>query len=244
MAASAVVQVEWRTVLAELWARDIVAAYRTKKDIVRFKIGEGGFINVPPKQPITPDETFTDLESEGVTLPNGGIVEFNNGSPTVTGAGTNFSADVSPGDWFKPGPEPEISGDPYSAGEPGTEEDIWGQVLSVVLATQITLTAKYAGTTHLFAEARDGRTASEPLFTFRKTLGAGEVLFNSANPAITEVTTNVGSLEANADQLGNPPEFFELALFDENGVMVCYCTFDEVTKISGVQLVTIIDLVY
>jgi len=244
MAASAVVQVDWRTVLAELWARDIVAAYRTKGDIVRFKIGEGGFINVPPKQPITPDENFTDLQSEGATLPSGGTVEFNNGSPTVEGSGTNFSVDVSIGDWIKPGPELAVSGDPYSAGEPGSEEDLWGEVQSVDSPTQITLVANYAGTTHLFAEARDGRTASEPLFTFRKTLGAGEVLFNSVNPAITEVTTNVGALEANADQLGNPPEFFELALFDENGVMVAYCTFDEATKISGVQLVTILDLVY
>lgn len=244
MTASAIIQRDWRTVLAELWARDIVAAYRTKKDVVRFKIGEGGFINVPPKVPKNPSEILTDLESEGATLPSGGTVQFTNGSPIVQGLGTNFTVDVSPGDWIKPGPEPAASGDPYSAGDPGSEEDFWGQVLSVDSAVQITLNANYGGTTHLFAEARDGRTASEPLFTFRKALGAGDVLFNSAVPAITEVTTTVGALEANADQLGNPPEFFELGGFDENGVMVFYCTFDEVTKISGVQVVTIIDLVY
>ena len=242
MTASAVVQVDWRTVLAELWSRDVVDAWRTKKDIVRFKIGEGGFLVGPPKTPKNPLETVTDLESEGATLASGGTVEFTNGSNQVTGSGTSFLSDVSVSDWIKPGPEPAT--DPYSAGDPGTEEDVWGQVLNVNSDVLITLSAVYAGSTHLLAEVRDGRLADEPLFTFRKALVAGDVLFNSDSPAIVEVTCTVGSLEANADQLLNNPEFFEIGLFDGNGVMASYMTFDEVTKVSGVQVISLIDLVY
>ena len=239
MAASAKVQNNWRTILARVFSRDVVQA---QKEITRFKIGEGGFNVGPPKTPKTPDETLVDLESEGEPLAGGGTVQFVNGSTAVTGLGTSFLADVSVGDWIKPGPT--ASSNPYSAGTPGSEEDGWGQVQLVNNNLSITLTANYVGATHLLAEGRPCHKASEPLFTFRKTLAAGDVLFNSVIPAITEITATVGAAEANADQLGGSPEFFELGLFDDDGVMVVYVTFDEEEKIVGVQLVHVIDLTF
>lgn len=94
------------------------------------------------------------------------------------------------------------------------------------------------------AVAREVRKASEPLFTFRKTLTTSDVLYSSGLPAITEVTMTVLSGEANSDQLGGNPDFYEVGIFDANGVMVAYMTMDLQTKISGVQLVNVIDLVF
>lgn len=239
MAVQATVQEDWRTILARVVARDLPDTYA---DITRFKIGEGGFINVPPKQPVAPVATRTDLDGEGTPLAGGGICEFTNGSTAVTGSGTSFLADVAINDWIKPGPTPSAS--PLSAGTPGSEEDGWGQVQSVNSNISITLNANYVGTTHLLAEARPCHLAAEPLFVFRKALGAGDVLFSSAVPAITEITAIVAAGEANADQLAAAPEFFELGLFDSNGVMVCYVTFDQETKTVLVQLNHVIQLVF
>jgi len=232
VAVSATVQNNWRTVLALVYSRDIA---RTKSDIVRFKIGEGGSL---AGSPITPDATFTDIEGEGTPLPGGGTVGFTNGSPNVTGAGTSFLADVSPGDWIKPGPTP--SADPYSAGTPGTEEDVWGEVLSVTDNSNLVLTANYGGGTTIGSRA--GHTASSPLYVFRKALTVADVLFDTVLPAITEITCTVGASEANTTQLGSTPEFYEIGIFDNDGVMIGYMTFDKQEKISGVQLVTIADL--
>lgn len=35
---------------------------------------------------------------------------------------------------------------------------------------------------------------------------------------------------------GNPPELFELGIYDEDDVLITYCTFDEVVKTSGKQI--------
>lgn len=234
----AVVQEGWRTIVARVFARDVTDA---QADIAYFKIGEGGFIDVPPKTPITPDPSFRDLQSEGVSLPSGGICEFTNGSAIVSGSLTSFLADLVPGDWVKPGPLPSTFVN--SSGQPGTEEDGWGQILTVDSNIQVTLTAPYVGATHLFAEARDCRSADEPLFTFRKAFVDADVIFASAVPAIDEITAVVLAGEANADQLLNSPEFYELGLFDDNGVMLVYMTFPVETKTGAVQLNHIIELV-
>lgn len=238
MAVSAVVSNNWRTILARVYSRDVA---QVQKEIVRFKIGEGGSSGGVP---ITPDATFVDLQGEGAPLAGGGTVSFTNGSTAVVGSGTSFLADVSPGDWIKPGPEPAVTSTAYSAGEPGTEEDGWGEVLTVTDNTNIVLAANYIGATHGLLENRPCHKASEPLFVFRKDLTAGDVLFTSALPAIAEITCTVGASEANADQLSNTPEFYELGVFDEDGVMVGYFTFDKQEKIVGVQLVTIGDLTF
>lgn len=237
MAVSALVSNGWREILARVYARDITQALA---EIVRFKIGEGGSFGGVP---ITPDETYTDLESEGAPLASGGTATFNNANAIVTGVGTNFLVDVSPGEWIKPGPTfTGVGATPQSAGDPGSEYDEWGQVQSVDSPTQITLTAIYAGVTTV--PVREVRKAAEPLFTFRKTLVAGDLVYTSGLPAIMEATSTVASGEANQDQLLNNPVFYELALLDSNGVQVCYCTFDAQTKVLGVQLVTILDVTF
>lgn len=236
MATDASVQEDWRTILARIFSQDVSD---THQDIVRFKIGEGGS---SAGLPITPDPTFVDVEGEGAPLAGGGTVEFTNGSMVVTGSGTSFLADVSPGDWIKPGPTP--SADPLSPGTPGSEEDGWGEVDTVNSNISITLLANYVGATHLLAESRACHKAAAPLFVFRKAMGVSDVLFDSAVPAITEITAIVAAGEANLDQLGGNPIFFEVGLFDANGVMLVYMTFDAVTKTGAVQLNHIVDLVF
>lgn len=236
MPASAVVSEGFRTTLAKIFARDITQAL---SEIVLFKIGEGGSSGGVP---VTPVASRTDLESEGEPLSLGGTATFTNGLTAVTGVGTSFLADVSPGDWIKPGPTLTIQATiPESAGDPGTEYDEWGEVLSVNTDTSITLAANYTGAT---VAGREVRKASEPLFTFRKTLVAGDVVFFSSSPAIDEITAIVAAGEANSDQLGNDPEFFELGLFDANGVMLVYITVDLEQKNNTIQLNHIIQIVY
>lgn len=240
MAVQATVQETWRAVLARIFSRDLSS--EVHQEIARFKIGEGGFTG-SPREPKDPDASFTDLESEGTPLASGGTAAFTNGSVTVTGTGTSFDVDLSPGDWIKPGPDFSTPpGDEFgSAGDPGSEVDEWGEVQSVDSPTQVTLVNPYAGST---ISGREVRKASEPLFTFRKNLADGDVLFSSSSPAITEITAVVDTGEANNDQLGNDPEFFELGLFDENGVMLVYVTFDAETKNSGIQLNHVIELIF
>lgn len=234
MSVNATVQESWRGVLARVFARDVADV---QSEITRFKIGEGGSSGGVP---VLPSAALTDLESEGTALPNGGTVGFTAASPTVTGVGTQFTLDVSPGDWIKPGPT--FTGGSFgSAGDPGSEVDEWGEVLTVDNDTQITLAANYTGAT---LAGREGRTSSEPFFTFRKTLVAGDVLLLSTSPAIDEITAILTAGEANLDQLGNNPDFYELGLFDANGVMLVYVTFDLETKSGAVQLNHIIQLVF
>ena len=239
MAVQGIIPNVWRTVLARVFARDVGD---TQSEIVRFKIGEGGYVDTPPKQPIAPVATKTDLDSEGAVLAGGGTATFTNASPIVTGIGTSFLADLAVGQWIKPGPTP--SGFVGSAGVPGSEVDEWGQILTVDNNLQVTLTAGYAGATLAGREVRKATAAQSPLFTFRKTLLAADVTLFSSLPAITEIDAIVLAGEANLDQLGNLPEFFELGLFDANGVMVAYITFDLQTKSGAIQLNSIIQLVF
>lgn len=239
MAASASVQDNWRTMLARTFSRDLAGVWDTHKEIVRFKIGEGGGSG---GSPITPDPTFIDIQGEGEVKT--GLCSFVNGSTAVTGSGCAFLTDFSPGDWIKPGARttgsPAVS--PYAPGYPGTEYDEWGQIFSITDNDNLVLSANYAGVST--PEPRQPKKASEPLFVFRKVLGTSDVTFFSANPAITEVDMLVGASEANLDQLGNPPDFYEIAGFDEDGVMVFYMTFDLQTKVSGVQLLNIVHGVF
>jgi hypothetical protein len=236
LSVNATVQESWRGVLARVFARDVADA---QSEIVLFKIGEGGFTGAP-KVPKAPDAAIADIESEGAALVSGGTVGFVNGSPTVTGVGTTFTGDLVAGEWIKPGPD--FTGVSFgSAGVPGTEYDEWGQILSVDNDLQVTLMANYTGATVLLRECRK---ATEPLFTFRKTLVAGDVLLLTTTPAIDEIMAIVAAGEANLDQLGNNPEFFELGLYDANGVMLVYVTFDLETKSGAVQLNHVIQLVF
>lgn len=243
----AVVQEGWREILARIFSLDVPDTFQ---EMAVFKIGEGAFLDLPPKEPITPVPAREDLFSEGTALAGGGTCEFTNASATVAGAGTSFLADVFAGEWIKPGALP--SADTRSAGVPGSEEDGWGQILSVDSNIQVTLTAPYVGATHLFGENRPcrrgisspGVPAPIPMFTFRKSLVLADVLFSSGVPAITEITAIVLAAEANANQLGNPPEFFEIGVFDANGVMLFHMTFPLEQKIAAIQLNHVIELVF
>jgi hypothetical protein len=236
MPASAIVSEGFRTTLAKVFARDIS---QSQANITRFKIGEGGSTAGVPN---TPDATRTDLESEGEPLAGGGTATFTNGSATVTGSGTTFLADVSVGEWIKPGPDfAPVASFPESAGDPGSEYDVWGEVQSVDNDTQITLTAVYGGAT---IAGREVRKAAEPFYTFRKDFVDADVVYFSDVPAIDEITAIVETGEANTDQLGNDPEFFELGLFDANGVMLVYITVDLEQKNNTIQLNHIIQITY
>lgn len=233
MADQAVVTDVWRAIAARAYSQDVVETFR---EIVSFKIGEGGYDPASwPHTPIAPDPTRLDVAGEGEALAGGGTCEFRNGNATVLGAGTTFLADVTAGQWVKPGALPHVN--PYSAGTPGSEEDAWGQVLHVVDDTTLTLTAVYAGADHLFAEARACHVASEPLFVFRKALLAADVTFSA--PASVRIDYELLAGEGNADQLGLSPQYFELAAFDSDGCMVVYATLDERLKLPVVlQLAT------
>lgn len=242
MTASASVQDNWRTMLARTFARDLAGVWDTHRNIIFFKIGEGGGSGGTP---ITPDSTFIDVLGEGEAKT--GLASFSNGIANVTGAGCAFLADFSVNDWIKPGARttgvPSVS--PYAPGYPGTEYDEWGQIQSITNNDLMVLTAPYAGVSTPENRVPKKATAAQgPLFTFRKALANGDVIFFGASPAITEVTTLVDAAEANLDQLSNNPDFYEIGGFDGDGVMVFYCTFDVQTKISGVQLVTIVQMVF
>jgi len=242
VAASASIQDNWRTMLARQFSRDLAGVWDTHREIVLFKIGEGGGSG---GSPITPDSTFIDIQGEGEAKT--GVAGFTNGSTAVVGVGTSFDTEFAVGDWIKPGARttgaPTAS--PYAPGYPGTEYDEWGQIIAPITATSITLSAPYAGVTTPENRVPKKATAAQgPLFTFRKVLGTSDVILFGANPAITEVTTLVAAGEANLDQLSNSPDFYEIGLFDEDGVMVSYCTFDVQTKVIGVQLASIIQLVF
>lgn len=236
----AVVQEGWREILARIFAQDVPEAFA---EIVSFKLGEGGFIDVPPKDPITPDPTFKDVQGEG-TPSTGGTVQFTNASAGVVGVGTTFLAEgISPGDWIKPGPTFVAAGlVPNSAGDVSSFLDDWGEVLVVVDDLNITLAAPYIGVTPV--GARGLQKATEPLFTFRKALTPADVLFTSAAPAITEIISIALAGEHSTDQLGNNPEFFEVGLFDANNVMLVYMTFPLETWTPAIQLNHIVEIVF
>src|SRR5210317_1674263 len=87
MAVLATIQDNWRTVLSRVFARDIADAHA---EITYFKIGEGGFVNLPPKEPVAPDAARSDLESEGTDPPGGGPATFTSGSALVSGVERRF----------------------------------------------------------------------------------------------------------------------------------------------------------
>lgn len=225
---NAVVTEGWRTVLAELFARDVVT---TQQQIEFFKVGEGGFIDVPPKEPDVPLPDRVDLVSEGVAI--AGTTSFTPASAAVTGIGTSFTTDLTAGEYIKPQSD-------NTAGPAGGEDD-WGQIQSITDDTNLVLTAPWAG---IAGFAGTAVTAPEPFFTFRKSLTNGDVLFFSAVPAIVEIGAVVAAAESNANWSGGSPNFFELGLFDAAGVMLVYMTFPLEVKTGAVQLNHIIQLVF
>lgn len=177
-----------------------------------FLIGEGGYIvSGGVKTPKTPLPSRTRLEAQGVSLT--GTLTFTNGSATVTGSGTLFTSELATGKWIRPD---------------GPVDGLWYQVLGVTDNLTLTLSAPFAGVTSPGPEAAS--RADEPFLVFKKTFTGADVLFEGVGTARTIINTLVDFTEANADQLANPPEFFEIAVFDNNNVMLCYGTFPEEIK--------------
>lgn len=71
---------------------------------------------------------------------------------------------------------------------------------------------------------------NQPVY-FQKDFGPGDVTDN-LDGTFTCVCT-VDSAEANDDGLGNNPNFYEIAVFDADGTILCYGTFDKETKFLG-----------
>ena len=77
--------------------------------------------------------------------------------------------------------------------------------------------------TLLALTAGTGSYVSPSDFIFTKALTGADLTFTA--PARLEIVCSVTSGEANDDGNGNPPEFFELGIFDGAGDMLVYSTF-------------------
>lgn len=67
---------------------------------------------------------------------------------------------------------------------------------------------------------------------------------NWVSPSIIRLECLVDFAEANDDGFGNPPEFWELGIFDSAGVMIAYFTFQVDTKYPTTQLLYEIDIIF
>lgn len=71
-------------------------------------------------------------------------------------------------------------------------------------------------------------------YVFTKALLPGDLVFTA--PSRLEIRCYVAAGEANDDGAGSPPEFFELAVFDDDGTMLVYSTFPIEIKTSSKAL--------
>jgi len=138
------------------WHANVAGGYADRIDGGGFRIGEGGWVDIPPKVPKTPDPTLTDLDCV-----------------------------VNPG--------------------------------------------------------------SYPVDSRYVFPGVGTKAFKSITwvaPNVVRLECEVDFGEANDDGFGNPPEFWELGVFDSAGHMVAYFTFPVDTKTILNQLLYEIDLIF
>jgi len=77
---------------------------------------------------------------------------------------------------------------------------------------------------------------------FQKSFAPSDVTFVISAKIRTE--SLVGLAEANDDGLGDPPEFFEIGLFDTNDNMIVYGTFPAETKTPDKTLNHIITIIF
>lgn len=73
------------------------------------------------------------------------------------------------------------------------------------------------------------------MYYFTKALIASD--FSFISPSTIQIRCRLVPTEANDDGLGNNPRFFELGVFDQNGIMLFYATFDEQLKNATKTLV-------
>lgn len=75
---------------------------------------------------------------------------------------------------------------------------------------------------------------------FEKLFTAVDMTFVS--PSTIELRCKLDPTEANDDGLGDSPKFFELGVFDQNGNMLAYATFDEQTKTATKSLISYVQI--
>lgn len=76
---------------------------------------------------------------------------------------------------------------------------------------------------------------------------AGTKAFKSVlwvSPSIIRLECELDFGDANDDGFGNPPEFWELGIYDSNGVMVAYFTFPVDIKTVLNQLLYEVDIIF
>ena len=71
-------------------------------------------------------------------------------------------------------------------------------------------------------------------FVYSGSIGVADLAFTAPNRL--EIRVFVDSSEANDDGTGNPPEFFELGIFDAGGTMLVYSTFPLEIKTASKSL--------
>ena len=77
---------------------------------------------------------------------------------------------------------------------------------------------------------------------FKKFFADGDGNVTDADDGTLLVTCTVDAGEANDDGLGNNPVFYEIGVFDPDGTMIAYGTFDAEEKVSGRTLEHVITL--
>ena len=73
-----------------------------------------------------------------------------------------------------------------------------------------------------------GRYPIDSRFVFQKPITADRI--NIVSTTQIQVECFVDTSEANDDGFGNAPEFWEVGVFDNDGVMIAHETFDKQTK--------------
>ncbi len=66
-------------------------------------------------------------------------------------------------------------------------------------------------------------TANTTSYFFQKALVGGDLTYTAPNRLEVRCTVNTG--EANSDNASNPPQFFELGVFDSSDKLLVYSTF-------------------
>lgn len=88
----------------------------------------------------------------------------------------------------------------------------------------------------------DIESVTDPEYYFTKELTALDITFIA--PSTIQVRCSLVPVEANDDGSGNSPRFFELGVFDENNVMICYATFGEQSKSANKVLTNFLQVYF
>lgn len=190
-----------------------------------FACGEAGYTTSGgQKIPKTPDGTKTRMESQGTILT--GLFSWDDGvDPLVVTCSVPVSGLVA-GEWFRR--------DSVFDGSWHLVADVTGSTVTVDPSTPM------VGSASGVVMAK----VPIPYFIFQKAFGSGDVLWLGAGTFTCQLNTLIDFLEGNGpNQLGNPPEFFEVGIFDDDGKMVDYGTFPGEVKTSSKILNNVLQVV-